>query len=184
MDIKHWCTNHRQWRDNTRSSPRLHSSASRTGLLFHARWGHCQHPHQQNMPLAGTKSQSFGDKDEHNERLDGGPSQDNPPFGFRSRPATATASTCTHQSNVAAAPDPRHVHLRDGDNVFDDAGGALPTSHLPHWSADGTPSHLPWWSANGTSSPLRRSPCPTRASAGNGMLHAWVSHFVTPITLP
>ena len=136
-------------------------------LLFYARWGHCRHPQQPHVPLAGMEPQLCSNKDKHTGRLGGGPPHDIPPFSFRLIPATTATATCTHPSNVAAAPAPCQVHLCNDNNVSDHAGGALPTSHLPRQSADGTSSHLPRRSASGTASPLPHSPCPARASAGN-----------------
>jgi hypothetical protein len=113
-----------------------------------------------NHNRAVTKTNTLGS-------LPGGPPQDDPPFGFQSSPTSTATATCTHPSNVAAASAPHHFHLRDDDDASNNASGTLPTSHLPSWSADGTPSHLPRHSASGTASPLRHSPHPARVSTGN-----------------
>jgi hypothetical protein len=137
-------------------------------LLPHARWGHCHHPHQSNVPLARSKPQPHGNKDEHTGRLAGEPPQDGPPFGGRTSPTTTATATCTHPSNVATAPAPRHVPRpvprRDDNNVSDNASGTLPTSHPPRRAA--TPNHVPRRSASGTTCPLWRNPDPARASTG------------------
>ena len=87
--------------------------------------------------LAGTESQSCGDKDEHAGWLSGGPPQNNPPFGCQSSPTATTTTTCTHPSNVATSPTPGHSHLCNGNNVSNDADGTLPTSDLSCRPADG-----------------------------------------------
>ena len=143
----------RRRRTNNQPRPQHHSSALGIGIIATQRWGHHHHPHQPNVPLAKSKPQPYGDNDKHAGRLAGGPPQDNLPFGARTSPTTTATTTRYLPRTVATAPAPCHVHRRDDHNVSNNASGAVPTSHLPRWTADGTPSHVPRQVSQGDSLP-------------------------------
>jgi hypothetical protein len=123
----------RQWRrwglptagvSTTRSNgpmSRLHPHAvqalQKLELLPHSRWQCQQWAHQQDVRQAGPSTQPTCNKDQHDERVSCGPSQDDSTLSLRPRAPSPMPATSSCPCNLAAASTPRqlhHIYTADG----------------------------------------------------------------------
>jgi hypothetical protein len=123
------------------------------------------------MPESGAVAQPKRNEDKHNGRLDSGPSQNNPSFGFQTRPTCPTLATCPRPCNVAAALASHEFYSNDGNNASDYASDALPDT-LPVNKLHGA---TVW-----TSPPTGAPPAPPAPPAGMIMMPYYAPHQQPP----